>query len=108
MGRKGGGGGGGPRPEVCRVVRDAVEDVHGLHHASKLCVQHLVPVVCPVDLDGLVHALAKVLRFSFHHLQSHLVPQELVHIEKACHDLVDDVVWRPDRLHRAFNDKPCH
>jgi len=74
---------------MCLVFGYPIQVVQDLTHAPELIVQHLMPMVCAIDLQSIIHTLAKVRCHIYDHLQCYLVVRKGVVVQEASHNLVD-------------------
>jgi hypothetical protein len=74
---------------MCLVFGYPIQIVQDLAHATKLIVQHLMPMVCAIDLKSVIHTHAKVRCHMYHHLQCYLVVCKGVVVQEASHNLVN-------------------
>lgn len=74
---------------MCLVFGYPIQVVQDLTHAPELIVQHLMPMICAIDLKSIIHTLAKIGCHIYHHLQCYLVVGKGVVVQEASHDLVD-------------------
>lgn len=74
---------------MCLVFGYPIQIVQDLTHAPKLIIQHLMPVVCAIDVQSIIHTLAKTGCHIYHHLQCYLVVCKGVVVQEASHNLMD-------------------
>lgn len=74
---------------MCLVFGDPIQVVQDLTHATKLIVQHVMPMVCAIDLQSVIHTLAKVRCHTYDHLQCCLIVCKGLVVQEASHNLVD-------------------